>query len=442
MSKEDLFMYRTDRIYVTENHELYAYLDDFAHKAKCLHNAALFRVRNTFTAYNKAALTANEKEVRDELALLKGQKSYYVLEKGVVEHVFRVTDNPDFFSGLPMQTAQHVIRQVCTDFKGWLASLKKYKEDPSGHTGKPKMPGYCRNDTASYLFTNQDAVIYGGKLKLPRTKIRIPVRRRHGRLMEIKVKPVSGGYELLLVYQVKAASVQSGRHAAAVDFGVDNTMAVVSDTGKSILFKGRFIKSVNQYFMKKKAERISLMSKGKETTERVWSKYLDRLSAYRTSYIRDCFHKMSRKLLVWCQRNDIGCLVLGSNAFWKQNSSIGTVNNQNFVSIPFEMLKSMIELKTCEYGVTVVRNEESYTSKASFLDSDDIPVYAEGDETKHHFSGKRIQRGLYRSSDGTVLNADINGAANILRKAGCDTSSVMLTNLLNPEVFAFADLNR
>lgn len=118
------------------------------------------------------------------------------------------------------------------------------------------------------------------------------------------------------------------------------------------------------------------------------------------------------------------------------------MNNQNFVSIPFEMLKSMIELKACEYGVTVVRNEESYTSKASFLDSDDIPVYAEGDGTKHHFSGKRIQRGLYRSSDGTVLNADINGAANILRKAGCDTSSVILTNLLNPEVFAFADLNR
>ena len=435
-------MYRTDRIYVTENHELYAYLDDFAHKAKCLRNAALFRVRNAFTAHNKTALTANEKEVQGELALLKGQKSYYVLGKGVVEHVFRITNNPDFFSGLPMQTAQHVIRQVCTDFKGWFASLKKYRKDPSGYTGKPKMPGYCRNDTASYLFTNQDAVIYDGKLKLPRTKIRIPVRRRHGRLMEVKVKPVSGGYELLLVYQVKAASVQSGKHAAAVDFGVDNTMAAVSDTGKSILFKGRFIKSVNQYFMKKKAERISLMSKGKETTERVWSKYLDRLSAYRTSYIRDCFHKMSRKLLVSCQRNDIGCLVLGSNAFWKQNSCIGTVNNQNFVSIPFEMLKSMIELKACEYGVTVVRNEESYTSKASFLDGDDIPVYAEGDETKHHFSGKRIQRGLYRSSDGTVLNADINGAANILRKAGCDTSSVILTNLLNPEVFAFADLNR
>ena len=121
-------MYRTDRIYVTENHELYAYLDGFAHKAKCLHNAALFRVRNAFTAHNKTALAANEKEVQGELALLKGQKSYYVLGKGVVEHVFRVTNNPDFFSGLPMQTAQHVIRQVCTDFKRLACLFKEIQE--------------------------------------------------------------------------------------------------------------------------------------------------------------------------------------------------------------------------------------------------------------------------------------------------------------------------
>ena len=101
----------------------------------------------------------------------------------------------------------------------------------------------------------------------------------------------------------------------------------------------------------------------------------------------------------------------------------------------------MIELKSCEYGVTVIRNEESYTSKASFLDGDDIPVYIEGDETKHHFSGRRIQRGMYCSSDGTCINADINGAANILRKSGYDTSAVELTNLLNPEIVRFKDLN-
>ena len=436
-------MYRTDRIYVSKQHEMFPYFDELAHEAKNLYNASLFRIRNAFTAHDKTNVTSNEKEVLDELALLKGQKTYRVLGYGVLQRLMRVTQNPDFFAGLPMQSAQAAVKHACSDFQNWLSALKKYKQSPALFTGKPRMPGYCKGDTTTLALTNQDAVIYGDELKLPKTKQRIRIRKRHSaRLQEVKVCPVSGGYDILLVYQVKEPSAETGTHSAAVDFGVDNTMAVVADTGKSILFKGRFIKSVNQYFMKKKAERISLMSRGKETTERVWSKYLDRLSAYRTSYIRDCFHKMSRKLLVWCQRNDIGYLVLGSNTFWKQNSSIGTVNNQNFVSIPFEMLKSMIELKACEYGVTVVRNEESYTSKASFLDSDDIPVYVEGDETKHRFSGKRIQRGLYRSSDGTVLNADINGAANILRKAGCDTSSVILTNLLNPEVFAFADLNR
>ena len=436
-------MYRTDRIYVSKQHEMFPYFDGLAHKAKNLYNASLFRIRNAFTAHDKTNVTSNEKEVLDELALLKGQKTYRILRYGILQRLMRVTQNPDFFAGLPMQSAQATVKHACSDFQNWLSALKKYKQNPALFTGKPRMPGYCKGDITALTLTNQDAVIYGDELKLPKTKQRLRIRKRHSaRLQEVKVCPVSGGYDILLVYQVKESSAETGTHSAAVDFGVDNTMAVVSDTGRSILFKGRFIKSVNQYFMKKKAERISLMSRGKETTERVWSKYLDRLSAYRTSYIRDCFHKMSKKLLVWCQRNDIGYLVLGSNTFWKQNSSIGTVNNQNFVSIPFEMLKSMIELKACEYGVTVVRNEESYTSKASFLDSDDIPAYVEGDETKHRFSGKRIQRGLYRSSDGTVLNADINGAANILRKAGCDTSSVILTNLLNPEVFAFADLNR
>lgn len=435
-------MYRTDRIHIDKNQDLYQYFDDFAHKAKCLRNASLFRIRNTFTAHNKESLTANEKEVQQELELLKGQKLYYVLGYGVLQRLMRVTNNPDFFAGLPMQTAQAIVKQTCSDFKSWLDSLKKYKKDPSAYTGKPKMPKYTKTDIASYTFTNQDAIIYDGQLKLPKTKLRLSVRRRHNaKLMEVKVCPMSGGYDVLLVYQCKEPHVVGGKHAAGVDFGVDNTMAVVADTGNSILFKGRYIKSINQYFNKKKAERISWMSKGKETTERVWSKYLDQLSLYRTNYIRDCFHKMSRILLDWCQLHNVGTLVLGSNQFWKQNSHIGKQNNQNFVSIPFEMLKKMIELKANEYGITVIRQEESYTSKASFLDRDQIAVYKQGDTTKYHFSGHRHPRGLYTSADKTVLNSDINGAANILRKAGFDVSGVMMSRLLNPEIISFAKLN-
>ena len=436
-------MYRTDRIYVSTQHEMFPYFDGLAHKAKNLYNASLLRIRNTFTAHDKTNVTSNEKEVLDELALLKGQKTYRVLGYGVLQRLMRVTQNPDFFAGLPMQSAQATVKHACADFQNWLSALRKYKQNPTLFTGKPHMPGYRKGDSTALTLTNQDAVIYGNELKLPKTKQRIRIRKRHNaRLQEVKVCPVSGGYDVLLVYQVKEPSAETGTHSAAVDFGVGNTMAVVADTGDSIIFKGEYIKSINQYFNKEKAWRVSVMSKGNTTTTRVWSRKLDQLSSYRTNYIRDCFHKMSRLLMEWCKSHEVGYLVLGSNKFWKQEVDIDKRNNQNFVSIPFEMLKSMIELKSNEYGITVIRQEESYTSKASFLDLDFIPVYSEEEPgKKYHFSGRRIHRGLYKSADGTLINADINGAANILRKAECDVSHIKIARLLDPAIIEFTTLN-
>ena len=349
-------MYRIDRIHVNTQHEMFPYFDKLAHKTKNLYNASLFRIRNAFTAHGKTSLTSNEKEVLDELALLKGQKTYRVLGYMLLERLMRVTQNPDFFADLPVQSAQATLKHACSDFQNWLTALRKYKRNPALFTGKPRMPKYCKGDITTFTLTNQNAVIYGDELKLPKTKQRLKIRKRHNaRLQEVKVRPVSGGYDVLLVYQVKDPSVKAGTHSAAVDFGVDNTMAVVTDAGDSIIFKGEHIKSINQYFNKQKAWRISVMSKGSATTTRVWSKKLDQLSAYRTNYIRDCFHKMSRLLMEWCKSHEIGYLVLGSNKFWKQESNMGKCSNQNFVNIPFEMLKTMIELKSNEYGITVIR---------------------------------------------------------------------------------------
>lgn len=405
-------MYRTDRIRVNTQHEMFPYFDELAHKAKNLYNASLFRIRNAFTAHGKTNVTSNEKEVLDELALLKGQETYRIIGYMVLERLMRITQNPDFFAELPRQSAQATLKRACSDFQNWLSALKKYKQNPALFTAKPRMPKYRKGDITAFTITNQEAVIYDDELKLPKTKQRLKVRKRcNARLQEVRVCPVSGGYDILLVYQIKDPSVKAGSHSAAVDFGVDNTMAVVTDTGDSIIFKGEYIKSINQYFNKEKAWRVSVMSKGSATTARVWSKKFDQLSAYRTNYIRDCFHKMSRLLMEWCKSHEVGYLVLGSNKFWKQESNMGKCNNQNFVSIPFEILKTMIELKSNEYGITVIRQEESYTSKASFLDLDFIPTYSKEDPSKYHFSGRRIHRGLYKSADGTLMNADINGAA-------------------------------
>ena len=230
-------MYRTDRIYVSKQHEMFPYFDGLAHKAKNLYNASLFRIRNTFTAHDKVNVTSNEKEVLDELALLKGQKTYRVLGYEVLQRLMRVTQNPDFFAGLPMQSAQATVKHACSDFQNWLSALKKYKQNPALFTGKPRMPGYRKGDITALTLTNQDTVIYGDELKLPKTKQRLRIRKRHNaRLQEVKVCPVSGGYDILLVYQVKEPSAETGTHSAAVDFGVDNTMAVVADTGKKYSF--------------------------------------------------------------------------------------------------------------------------------------------------------------------------------------------------------------
>jgi putative transposase len=126
-------------------------------------------------------------------------------------------------------------------------------------------------------------------------------------------------------------------------------------------------------------------------------------------------HKVSSDIIRYCLKHKIGTIVIGVNKDWKQNSHIGKTNNQNFVSIPFATLRWMITYKAKNVGINVIEQEESYTSKASSLDSDFIPVY--GDETIIPiFTGKRVKRGLYRSSEGLFLNADINGSINILRK--------------------------
>ncbi len=186
-------MYRTDRIYVNTQHEMFPYFDKLAHKAKNLYNASLFRIRNAFTAHSKTNLTSNEKEVLNELALLKGQKDYYVLGYGLLQRLMRVTQNPDFFADLPMQSAQATVKHACSDFQNWLSALRKYKQNPTLFTGKPRMPRYCKGNITAFTFTNQEAVIYDDELKLPKTKQRLKIRKRHNaKLQEVKVCPVSG----------------------------------------------------------------------------------------------------------------------------------------------------------------------------------------------------------------------------------------------------------
>ena len=212
-------------------------------------------------------------------------------------------------------------------------------------------------------------------------------------------------------------------NALAIDLGINNLVTAVSSNGKSFIIDGRRLKSINQWFNKENSRLQSIKDKqhfGKKPTNRQKA-----IARDRNNKVNDYMNKAARKIIDYCINNDIGVLVVGYNETFQRSSDIGKSNNQTFVNIPYGRLREKLEY-LCELNsIEFVKQEESYTSKASFWDKDVIPEYNNDNPKVYTFSGKRIYRGLYRTSDGYTFNADINGALNILRKSSVVDLSVL-----------------
>lgn len=444
--------YRVTQRIISSDDLLYPYFDDLCRKSKLLYNAALFRVRNIFTGYDKEHRTENEVEVFQEVALL--QRSYpnmhvrRVISYTHIEKMMRVTENADFFSGLPRQTAQQMVKQSVTDFKNWLASLREYKKHPEKYLGKPKMPRYKKSDLTTVIITNQDAVLYrddiGTSLKLPLQKQRLYFSNLFSDpvLKEVKIKPYYGRFLLCLTLEEPDVAFDpSGSHVCAIDLGTDNFAAIVCDDHSSAIYKGGAVLSKIQWFHKQRAKYVSIITKGHEKKHAV-SKRLRDLSFHYANFVKDQCHKISRSIIDFCMEHQCGTLILGVNLLWKQRSNMNKINNQNFVSMPITLLRTMITYKALNAGIRIIEQEESYTSKADLIANDRIPTYGVDDKDAS-FSGKRIKRGLYRCSNGMILNADCHAAANIMRKAIPDIwkDTRDYTFLSAPDVYGFYKLN-
>ena len=444
--------YRVTQRIISSDDLLYPYFDDLCRKSKLLYNAALFRVRNIFIGYDKEHRTENEVEVFQEVALL--QRSYpnmhvrRVISYTHLEKMMRVTENPDFFSGLPRQTAQQMVKQSVTDFKNWLASLREYKKHPEKYLGKPKMPRYKKSDLTTVIITNQDAVLYrddiGMSLKLPLQKQRLYFSNLSSDpvLKEVKIKPYYGRFLLCLTLEEPDVAFDpSESHVCAIDLGTDNFAAIVCDDHSSAIYKGGAVLSKIQWFHKQRAKYVSIITKGHEKKHAV-SKRLRDLSFHYANFVKDQCHKISRSIIDFCMEHQCGTLILGVNLLWKQRSNMNKINNQNFVSMPITLLRTMITYKALNAGIRIIEQEESYTSKADLIANDRIPTYGVDDKDAS-FSGKRIKRGLYRCSNGMILNADCHAAANIMRKAIPDIwkDTRDYTFLSAPDVYGFHKLN-
>ena len=452
-------MYYTVPIIISKssNKALFEYFKANSLLAKNLKNAVLYRLRQSYTAIHKDIVTDNEKEVLDEMELVRSRgykigkrlSSYYEIDR-----IFRETHNPDYFSGLPMQCANQCVKDVIEQFKSFTSLMNKWYKNPSSLLGKPNMPHYIKSDVTTYTITNQDGVLYpvyednvfkGFSLKLPKTKERLFISHlsEDTVLKEIQIKPYFDTFKVLLVCSNKDEElVNEAKYSAAIDFGVENIVTLVNNDNLCLIYKGTALKTQNQYYNKQKAKLISIITKGHSNKKNVTSKRLQRLSKKRDLFLKDQMHKISKDIITKCIEHGIGKLYLGSNKQWKQNSAIGKVNNQNFVGIPLNTLKNMIKYKAERVGIKVTDVEESYTSKADFLSNDFIPTYQINDSNVC-FSGKRTKRGLYQSGTKLLINADVNGAANILKKHNPDAfiSVNDYGYLLCPNVINFKTLN-
>ncbi len=282
---------------------------------------------------------------------------------------------------------------------------------PGKISGKPKIPGYKHKEHGRNLVIYPiDAIskpaLTKGNVKLSQTNIELETQAKN--VDQVRIVPKLDHYVIEVVYTVNDTPLSQGKYLAGVDLGLNNLMAITSNHPgiKPLLINGRPLKSINQFFNKRVAAAQSIEA----------VRQIKTLNSKRNRRIDNYLHTASRRVIDWCQLNDIGQLIIGKNPGWKQEINIGKKNNQAFTKIPHAKLISLLTYKAKLAGIVVTLTEESYTSKASALDGDNLPTYNAHTETKPVFSGKRVQRGLYRTSTGKTINADTNGSINIARK--------------------------
>ena len=351
----------------------------------------------------------------------------WMLSYRILDEVMKITKDQGYY-GCTSQVNQQAIKKCTKSWKSFFSTLKDYRVQPWKYTAKPHEPGYIRDKhtTACYTFQVCEFTQKNGKAYLTFTNCKevLCIGRSdlyQGKFKQAEVLYRDGKYSVHVTMDNGSSFPEAPEHPSrmmAMDPGCTNFMTVVTNTGMTpFILDGRRLKSINRLFNKKRAQLLSDLTRGQETERsRKRSKRLTALSKNRDNMLADLFYKYSHYVCRLASTDGIEVIVVGHNKGQKQEISIDGINNQNFVTIPYTDFIGKLRCVAAKYGIAVVEREESYTSRASLLDKDNIPTYAPGEHKPYVFSGRRKHRGLYVSKNGTELNADVNGACNILRK--------------------------
>ncbi|KAB2948322.1 MAG: putative transposase [Candidatus Methanoperedens nitroreducens] len=324
------------------------------------------------------------------------------------------------YKNLNAQTAQQILKVLDRSWNSFFKAIKEWSKNPDKFIGRPKIPNYKpRDGEALLIFTNQQVTIKDHILSFTK-KLPLKIKTRlldNTNLREVRLIPKGLNYICEIIYKKQSevgeinkrwyAKIHNGNRVIGIDLGLRNVVTIANNIGEiPIVIKGGILKSMNQYYNKEKAQLQSIYDKqGIKFGTR-----MSQLNSKRNHKIKDTMHKISRYTIDYCLENNIGTIVIGKNDNWKQEANMGKKNNQNFVQIPHFKLIQMLQYKAETEGITVKLQQESHTSKCSFLDSEPICH-------QETYKGVRFTRGLFRSENGTILNSDVNGAYNIIRKA-------------------------
>ena len=381
-------MYLTEKEIIYSTHEGFDLIKELCHLSKNLYNASLYDVRQYYFE----------------------TKSYRTWQSQAT--IFTKNNNSDYYA-LQSHLAQQVLMQVGRQFISFFNSksnkkkhIPKYK-DKNGYN----LVTFPERTISKKIEFDEDNQLYTYTLCKKSYNLKIQSTKPNVKMIKFVYDEANDLIKCFKIYEVEQSKLKrDNSRYFSIDPGLNNIVSIYNNIGiRPLLYNGRPIKSINQYYNKTNAKLRSELPNNVKSSKR-----LKQLSFKRNNKIDYEMHKISSHIINEAVKNNISKIFIGNNSGWKNEINIGRRNNQNFVNIPHAKLFNQLLYKGLLNGIEVIFTEESYTSKASFFDKDYLPKYGESDN--HNFSGTRIKRGLYRDSKGNIWNADLNGAANIMRK--------------------------
>ena len=384
---------RVEKHILKQNNEYYSLIDDFCLKAKNLYNHANYIIRQEFCSSNKWI------RYSDLDSMLKKDKDY-----------------PDYANMPTAQSAQQILRLLDKNWVSFFKSIKDWVKHKDKYLGRPKLPKYkSKNGREILILTNQNVKLKGDILRFPKTFNKFTIepkfinRSDFISFQQVRFLPRNKHIVIEIVYNIEVPDLinDNGRYLS-IDIGVDNLSTITNNFNEApVIVNGKGLKSMNQYYNKSLAHYKSIT---KMLNKQDYSNRQNKLTIKRNAKVNDYLHKTSRFIVNYAKQHSVSVIVIGYNKEWKQNSVLSKKVNQHFVQIPFNTLIKQIQYKAEEFGIKIILVEESYTSGTSFLDNE-LP-------TKENYNkSRRKHRGLFKSNSDTLINADVNGAFQILKKS-------------------------